>query len=750
MPTSDAKKSLNFLKRIREGTHNIVGIHPSSGQVRGITRQINVNDGMNELLEFIEKYNGTHGLYYSINTPKVNAPDDKLKKEHIESIAALFIDADPVKGVDYASERERLKEFSNDLNNDECPPSFIIDSGGGHQAIWLLDKPIDDFELAESYGRGLAHKYGTDAVQNIDRLLRLPFTLNIPSEKKKERGRVEAPSRVIHASQKTYAWDILISLCDPLAAPEYTNTDNIIDNNDFNMLTPELKWSDVGLLEKRFYQLMESDSTLLHLIFGDIELPSRSEYDFLLASRLKGAGWSLRDVAIALWLNPFGKGKELTAREITRCYDRATNPFEDMKLSDSMIDDFNQSLPKDTQPTIDDHIRNEFAQYGLPAPKHMKFEHNLPLSRLNKPMFEGFMDQETLTVMYGQSNVGKSFAAMDIAGHLAAGKDWAGYKCKERMGVLYVSAEAGRSIVKRERAMRKRLGIDTNASYEEFPFSIHTKDANFFQSPDGKRDDAGDIILWIKMLEAKHGIKIGMVVIDTLATSFAGGNENSGEDMTKYLANLKRIEHLGECAVDIVHHSGKDQAAGARGHSSLRAATDTEIEIKADKRGNRWFREINVTKQRDAETGISIQFGLKVVEIEKNTHDDIESTITTCCLVLSSDTEFDSVIPSLLDGMEERHKMVYASIMAATYSGDNNINNINAWYMHFTRNPFTMTITHNELQTLTREVSQKGCDTPPISANKMGSQKNVVSRAVTKLEKMGIVRKGNNKQWFIE
>ena len=32
----------------------------------------------------------------------------------------------------------------------------------------------------------------------------------------------------------------------------------------------------------------------------------------------------------------------------------------------------------------------------------------------------------------------------------------------------------------------------------------------------------------------------------------------------------------------LVHHTGKDTAKGARGHSLLRAATDTEIEVKRE------------------------------------------------------------------------------------------------------------------------------------------------------------------------
>jgi hypothetical protein len=44
-----------------------------------------------------------------------------------------------------------------------------------------------------------------------------------------------------------------------------------------------------------------------------------------------------------------------------------------------------------------------------------------------------------------------------------------------------------------------------------------------------------------------------------------------------------------------VHHSGKDAGKGARGHSSLRAAIDTEISVE----GQSGTRTASVTKQRD-------------------------------------------------------------------------------------------------------------------------------------------------------
>jgi hypothetical protein len=65
-----------------------------------------------------------------------------------------------------------------------------------------------------------------------------------------------------------------------------------------------------------------------------------------------------------------------------------------------------------------------------------------------------------------------------------------------------------------------------------------------------------------------------------------------------------------------VHHSGKDQAKGARGHSSLRAATDTEIEIVLEEETD--ISVATVTKQRELEIDGQFAFSLKQVPLGQN------------------------------------------------------------------------------------------------------------------------------------
>ncbi|MEI2422068.1 AAA family ATPase, partial [Arthrospira platensis SPKY2] len=100
-------------------------------------------------------------------------------------------------------------------------------------------------------------------------------------------------------------------------------------------------------------------------------------------------------------------------------------------------------------------------------------------------------------------------------------------------------------------------------------------------------------------------------MIDTLARSMAGGSENDSEDMGNLVRAADRLREEFGATVLFIHHSGKDATRGARGHSSLRAAVDTEIEVA----GLEGTRTARVTKQRDFGTGEAFSFDLEAVTL---------------------------------------------------------------------------------------------------------------------------------------
>ena len=147
-----------------------------------------------------------------------------------------------------------------------------------------------------------------------------------------------------------------------------------------------------------------------------------------------------------------------------------------------------------------------------------------------------------------------------------------------------------------------------------------------------KEKDVKTLIKEIK----KHG-EFDLIVIDTLSRVMAGGDENSAADMTALIRNVDAIRATTGAHILTVHHTGKDTARGARGHSSLRAATDTEIEI-ANEDG---ARAAVVTKQRDHNGGETFAFDLKSVSLG---HDQDGDEVTSCVVEPVDSEDFKAAV----------------------------------------------------------------------------------------------------------
>ena len=112
------------------------------------------------------------------------------------------------------------------------------------------------------------------------------------------------------------------------------------------------------------------------------------------------------------------------------------------------------------------------------------------------------------------------------------------------------------------------------------------------------------------MVKELHG-PVALIVVDTLSRALVGGNENGPEDMTAYIANSDVLREHGQCSVLSVHHSSKANDNAACGHSSLRAATDTEIEVAVDDvSGMRFAR---TTKQRESREAVSLPLSWRLL-----------------------------------------------------------------------------------------------------------------------------------------
>lgn len=128
--------------------------------------------------------------------------------------------------------------------------------------------------------------------------------------------------------------------------------------------------------------------------------------------------------------------------------------------------------------------------------------------------------------------------------------------------------------------------------------------------------------------------------------------------MSAVIYHADRIRAATEAHVCFVHHSGKDKAKGARGHSSLRAAVDTEIEISRDDGAN--FSTIKYAKQRDIEIGEDMHFTLRKVTLGENQYGE---EVTSC--VVEPVERGESSHKSDGSALTASEQFVYESILNA-------------------------------------------------------------------------------------
>lgn len=128
--------------------------------------------------------------------PNAELLEGARKKENLSAVRFLHVDLDY---KDYPGDEDEVADHVMDILHDDKKrpkgvpqPTAIWFTGGGCQAVWKLDEPLD-IQKAEELNKALLFVLqGGPGTHNADRLLRLPWTMNWLNDKKRADGREPA------------------------------------------------------------------------------------------------------------------------------------------------------------------------------------------------------------------------------------------------------------------------------------------------------------------------------------------------------------------------------------------------------------------------------------------------------------------------------------------------------------------------------------------------------------------------------
>ena len=234
-------------------------------------------------------------------------------------------------------------------------------------------------------------------------------------------------------------------------------------------------------------------------------------------------------------------------------------------------------------------------------------------------LVEGVLTAGGGSVLYGDSNSGKTFLMIDMACAMARGVSWMGKRTEPGL-VVYLAVESPASVRGRLQAYQKHYSVKVpNFAIVQSPIDLFDGEA-----------DTNKVIQVVRQLEQQLGQKARLIVGDTLARLSAGANENAGQDMGLVVRRFDRIRTECNAHFCLIHHSGKNAAAGGRGWSGVRGAVDTEMEVSDSPMG----RCCEITKQRDLGTkGERIGFRLDPVALGMTKWGAVASS----CVVVAAD-----------------------------------------------------------------------------------------------------------------
>jgi KaiC/GvpD/RAD55 family RecA-like ATPase len=232
-------------------------------------------------------------------------------------------------------------------------------------------------------------------------------------------------------------------------------------------------------------------------------------------------------------------------------------------------------------------------------------------------LIDGIVPNNAIGMIYGASGSGKSHIILSMAAMIANGNDWFGNDTKE--GVALVLAGEGLG------------GITRRLKAIELEHDIEIKPSNLLVSSRAIGIDTEGGYTQVKAAIDSLETPPKIVFIDTLSRHLVASQENSNDDMARFINKLEEIRQKYGCTIILVHHTGKGENNSARGAYALLANIDFCFSVKnVDKNCS-----FSCDKMKDADDNIPKK-NFKIKSVDLNMDDSKGKAITGACVVNSS------------------------------------------------------------------------------------------------------------------
>ena len=219
-----------------------------------------------------------------------------------------------------------------------------------------------------------------------------------------------------------------------------------------------------------------------------------------------------------------------------------------------------------------------------------------------------------VAIMFGAAKSGKSFLAFDLAARLGCGMPWFNVRTpKEPVGVLMLLGEGRGTVRTRLNAFRRATGAEHPALAWAGISDLKTE---------AGREAARRIIMETKAGMAARGVRLALVMLDTLSTTLGLESENDSSEAAPVLKALAAMSEELDVALLGLHHAGKN--GQDRGTTAFRDQCDIMLEVQKPDEGPR---KLSVKLNRNGREDWETSFELDIVTLGIDADGD---PITSC------------------------------------------------------------------------------------------------------------------------